>query len=249
MSYEPTSATNPHRLTIKQHFHMSAILKKFYGSQGIKVTQKADGATSFHEADDDIFLGRRAWSQEAEVDFSHPIETKFYREVKRIEDQELIVKHDAISQYHLLWTLRYHFARNPVPEQAIFTKGIGGNLPVDAEEWLEAHRKVPIRQDGNIAGRFIASVHIRQDLSHPGNQSNYDGIVWNLMRSDSTDLISADCYGDCLLMVISPRYALIGSYTPRELNALTSAEAEQLNEESARRAKQFTFSRGDEHGG
>ncbi|RMS14280.1 hypothetical protein ALP72_200069 [Pseudomonas coronafaciens pv. coronafaciens] len=30
-------------------------------------------------------------------------------------------------------------------------------------------------------------------------------------RAGSTALISADCYGDCLLMVISPRFALIGS--------------------------------------
>lgn len=241
MSYEPTSPTNPQRLTVKQHFYMKAILKRFDGPQGIKVTNKADGAVSYHEADDEIFLSRRAWSQEAEADISHPIEEQFDREVKRIESRGTVVKHDAVSQYHLLWTLRYHFAKNPVPEQAIFPPGIGSELPVDFEELLEAHRKVPIRKDGNIAGRFITSVHLRQDLSDPGNQKNYEGIIWNLMRSDSTALISADCYGDCLLMVISPRFALIGSRKPRELNVLSSAEAEQLNGESVRRAQEFTF--------
>ncbi|POQ01217.1 hypothetical protein CXB42_23180 [Pseudomonas syringae pv. syringae] len=68
MSYEPTSPENPYRLTGKQHFHMKAILKRFDGPHGIKVTKKADGAVSYHEADDGIFLSRRAWSQEAESD-------------------------------------------------------------------------------------------------------------------------------------------------------------------------------------
>jgi hypothetical protein len=241
MSYEPTSPENPYRLTGKQHFHMKAILKRFDGPHGIKVTKKADGAVSYHEADDGIFLSRRAWSQEAESDISHPIETLFDREVKRIESQGMIVKHNAISQYHLLWTLRYGFAKDPSPEQAIFPSGIGSDLPIDLEEWAEAHRKVPIRKGGNIAGRFITSVHLRQDLSDPRNQKNYEDIYWNLMRSDSTPLISADCYGDCLLMVISPKYALIGSRKPQEMNILTSVEAGLLNDESVRRAQEFTF--------
>ncbi|WP_141562117.1 hypothetical protein [Pseudomonas syringae] len=241
MSYEPTSPTNPQRLTVKQHFHMKAILKRFDGPHGIKVTNKVDGIVSYHEADDGIFLSRRAWSQEAEADISHPIEEQFDREVKRIESQGMVVKHDAVSRYHLLWTLRYRFAKDPIPEQAIFPTGIGSDLPGDLEEWAEAHRKVPIRKGGNIAGRFITSVHLRQDLLDPRNQKNYEDIVWNLMRSDSTALISADCYGDCLLMVISPRFALIGSRRSQELNILSSAEAELLNGESVRRAQEFTF--------
>lgn len=241
MSYEPTSPTNPQRLTVRQHFHMKAILKRFDGPEGIKVTSKADGVVHYHGADDDIFLSRRAWSQEAEADISHPIEERFDREVKRIESQGVVVKHDAVSSYHLLWILRYRFAKNPIPEQAIFPTGIGSDLPIDLEEWAEAHRKVPIRKEGNIAGRFITSVHLQQDLSHPDNLKNYEGIVWNLMRSDSTALISADCYGDCLLMVISPRFALIGSKQPQALNLLSSTEAEQLNGESVRRAQEFTI--------
>jgi hypothetical protein len=241
MSYEPTSTNNPHQLTVKQHFHMKAVLRRFEGPEGIRVTRKLDGAVSYHEANDPIFLSKRAWSQEGEADISHPIEIKFDREVKRIEREGVIVMHDAISRYHLLWTLRYGFAKDPSPEQQVYPNDIGGKLPIDLEEWLEANRKVPIRGGGTVAGRFITSIHLRQDLVDPQNLSNYEGIVWNLMRSDEAALISADCYADGLLMVVSPRFALIGSKEPRPLNILSAAEADELNLKSLSFAQEFTI--------
>ncbi|HGO9799620.1 TPA: hypothetical protein ACLEB8_004808 [Pseudomonas aeruginosa] len=242
MSHEKTSELNPYRLTIKQHFHMKAVLKNFEREEGIKVTQIVDGAVSYHDADDEIFLGLRSWSQEAEADISHPIEDLFKRGVDRVVKQGLeIVNHAAISSYHLLWTLRHHYATNPIQEQVIFPAGLGDNLPKELEEWAESKRKVPIRQGGTIAGRFIATKHLEQDLAHPDNTALYQGIFWNVLQSDGKDLISADCYGNCLLMVLSPRYALIGARQPQKTTMLSAEEAEQWNGESARRAHSFTI--------
>ncbi|HEK3717310.1 TPA: hypothetical protein ACKRQV_000036 [Pseudomonas aeruginosa] len=242
MTYEKTTELNPYRLTIKQHFHLKAVLKNFEREEGIKVTQIADGAVSYHDADDEIFLGLRSWSQEAEADISHPIEERFFRGVERVVRKGLeIVNHEAISRYHLLWTLRHDYAKNPIQEQAIFPAGLGDSLPQDVEEWAESQRKVPIRQGGMIAGRFIATKHLEQDLVHPDNTTPYQGIFWNVLHSDGKDLISADCYGGSLLMVLSPRYALKGERQPQKISLLSAEEAEQLNEESARRAHVFTI--------
>ncbi|HEP8970199.1 TPA: hypothetical protein VDU83_002537 [Pseudomonas aeruginosa] len=241
MWYEKTSELNPQRLTIKQHFHMKAVLKNFVEEEGIKVTRLSDGVVSFHDADDEIFLGLRSWSQQAEVDLSHPIEERFLNEVRRIVKGTDVIHHDAVSQYHLLWTLRHHYAKNPVQETAVFPAGFGGELTVEFEELAESLRKVPIRQGGKIAGRFIATKHLEQDLTFPDNVKNYQGIYWNVLQSDTARLISADCYGDCLLMAVSPHLILKGAYAPQPRVILSAEDVELFNDESAHCAVDFTI--------
>lgn len=209
MTYEPTTEINKEQLTKKQHFHMRAILKRFDGPDGIRIQHKANGVVEYVDPDHEYFLGMRAWSQETEQDISWPIEEAFLREIKRLEAGNALVKHEAVSQYHLLWTLRHSYALSPCEDQAVFPD-IGSTLPKDVEEWLEARCKVPIRKGGMIAGRFITTAHLKQDFIHPENLKSYEGIVWNVIRSTERPLISADNYGSCLLMVVSPNLALQG---------------------------------------
>ncbi|MCY1555719.1 hypothetical protein D9M68_924020 [compost metagenome] len=92
-----------------------------------------------------------------------------------------------------------------------------------------------------IASRFITTAHLKQDLVHPANLANYNGVVWSVIRSNDQPLISADNYGSCLLMVVSPHLALQGGPALKPENDLSQAEADELNQFSLQQASRFVF--------
>ncbi len=240
MPHEPTSELNEYRLTTKQHFHMASILRRFSGPLGIRVVFIDDGREEFVEDDSSLFMAKRAWSQEFEGPICSAIEDKFIREVQRVERGGDVVNHDAISRYHLLWVLRHHYALNPLGEAAIFPD-VGGTPPQEVEEWLEARNKVPVRQDGKVAGRFITTQSLKADLAYQKNAEAYLGIVWNVLHSSEEPFISADCPGGDLLMAVSPQLAFKGEYSLLSPRHLTATQATELNLVSSRSAVQFVF--------
>lgn len=240
MPHEPTSELNEYRLTTKQHFHMASILRRFSSHLGIRVVFKDDGREEFVEEDSPLFMARRAWSQEFEGPICSAIEDKFIREVQRVERGEDVVNHDAISRYHLLWVLRHHYALNPLEETAIFPD-LGGTLPQDLEEWLEARKKVPVREGGKIAGRFITTQSLKADLAFPKNTEAYIGIFWNVLHSSDEPFISPDCPDGNLFIAASPQLAFKGGYSKLAPRYLTATQAAKLNLMSAKSAVQFVF--------
>jgi len=242
MDFEPTSELNVERLTTCQHFHMRAILKRFDTELGIRVQYKASGDVEYLEPDSPAFVGMRSWSQEAEVAISAPIEDRFIKEVQRLVQGGSVNNHKALSRYHLLWTLRHRYAKHPKIDTALFPSECG-SLPKDAEEWLEARNKVPVRQGGVVPGRFMTAQSLKDDLNYEANIAVYEGVVWTVIRSPDARLISADCYGDCLLMVVDPHLALQGQYSKRPAapKIIGIDDAANLNRRSLQSAVDFTF--------
>lgn len=241
MAFEPTSPENKHQLTKKQHFHMRAILQRFTNSANrVEVTEKSSGAVSYLGVNNQKFMGKRAWSQEVEAGISGPIETEFLREVDRVESGGAIENHGAISDYHLLWTLRHHFALNPLDEAEVIP-GMQLHMDVELEELVEAMHKLPVRDGGKIAGRFATTLAIKELLADPNNVANYDGIYWNVIRSGDKKFISADQYSSQLLLVVNPFLLLQGCREVKSSHTASSEEVEIYNQASIKQAQHFTF--------
>jgi hypothetical protein len=239
MPFEPTTKGNPYRLTKKQHFHMQAILKKFCFNRKLKVIDK-NGGVSVCKSDSPCFMGNRAWSQEMETTISNPIERKFLFQVSRIENGEGISDHLAISDYHLLWCLRWHYSINDPEDYDLYKDFPCGSLDKEVEELLESWGKVPVRSGGKIAGRFKATLDIKQLLDE--NKHEYDGFKWQIVESQGKPFISADCYGDLMVMAISTKYYLIAGKELNEMHCfVTDDEVDELNLQSMNASHNFYF--------
>ncbi|WP_156015535.1 hypothetical protein [Thioalkalivibrio sp. ARh3] len=240
MSFEQTSENNPYNITKRQHYHMQAIIKKFAVSDQIKITSKSDKKTRFTNPSDQCFMGRRTWSEECETHLSHPIEKKFLAQVRRIENSQSICDHKAISEYHLLWCLRYHFSKNEVEDFDLYKDFPCGSLDQETEELLESWGKVPVRAGGKIAGRFKATLDITELLSR--NEHAYKGFKWQVVNSSGANFISADCYGEKLIMAVTPKIFLIGGEDIKEkVRLATDDEAKELNETTIECSREFYF--------
>ncbi|MNE73313.1 hypothetical protein D3C80_1693170 [compost metagenome] len=67
---------------------------------------------------------------------------------------------------------------------------------------------MPVRSGGKIAGRFKATIDIKKLLI--SNQHVYKKYKWQVVRSSVRKFISADCYGETLMMAVTPKIFLIG---------------------------------------
>ena len=133
MPFENTLEGNPNHFTKKQHFHLKSIIRKFSSpSNKVKIITK-DGSTLLKSPDFRFFIGNRVWSQELESSISHPIENKFQNQVRRIELGQEIDDHKAISQYHLLWYLRWYYVTNEVDDFDLLSDMPCGDLGKEFE--------------------------------------------------------------------------------------------------------------------
>lgn len=240
MTFEQTSENNPYNITKRQHYHMQAIIKKFAVNDQVQIMSKSDKQAHFSDSMDQCFMGRRSWSEECETHISHPIERKFLAQVRRIENSENICDHKAISEYHLLWYLRYHFSKNEVEDYDLYKNFPCESLDQEAEELVESWGKVPVRAGGKIAGRFKATIDIKELLS--SNEHVYKGFKWQVIKSSGQNFISADCYGETLIMAVTPKIFLIGGKNIKELVCqATDDEVKELNEKSIECARNFYF--------
>lgn len=241
MAFEETIEGNPHEITKKQHYHLDAIIKKFAGSNGITRTLKDCGTTERVSSKNKCFLGMRAWSQEGETSVSHPIENSFLNQVKIAEEMKAIESHKSISDYHLLWFLRYEYAKNQIDDFQLYEGVTFGEMDKDLKELIESQGKVPVHGDGKISGRFKATIDIKNLLKE--NEKAYLGVKWQVLVSNDHKFLSADCYKETLYFPISPKIALKGikgeSFNPVEI--IPKEYAEDLNKQSINKAIEFYF--------
>lgn len=220
---------------------MRAILQRFTNSANkVKVTVKPFGTISYLGVHNQKFMGKRAWSEEIEKGVSGPIEDAFLKEVSRVEAGENVENHGAISGYHLLWVLRYHYALNPLDETEVFP-GMKGYMDIELEEAGEAMHKLPIRDGGKIAGRFATTLAIKELLTAPENVANYVGIKWNVIRSECEKFILADHYNSQLLLVVNPCLLLQGGHEEKPQYTASAEEVQKYNQISTDQALHFTI--------
>lgn len=240
MAYEPTSKGNEFKLTVNQHFHMEAILRRFVGEDNkVAVTDKETGSSTRFSVENKRFKAKRAWSQEVEQHISWPIEKAFICEVQRVEADGLVEEHENISTYHLLWRLRHIFALNP-SEARTLIPSMTGQMDKRLEEFAESLGKLPLN-GGAAASRFATALDIKASLSRPENLANYKGIFWQVLRSEATRFISADSYPSRLLIPVGPHILLKGCREPVEPLTLDSGQVEMFNKMAYEEATNFTF--------
>lgn len=230
-----------YQFTIKQHFHMRALLERFTNSSNkVRVVRKPLGTTSFLGVKNKIFIGDRCWSEEIEKGISWPIENAFLHQVVRVESGQLVNDHLVISKYHLLWTLRQHFASNPNDDREI-VPGMNCYMDEEIELWADANYKMPIKNGGIISGRFATTLDIKELMECAENSANYEGIFWNVIRSEGARFISADQYRSQLLIVISPYLVLQGGYEEKPPFLAGPEVVEEYNDIAEKAALSFTF--------
>lgn len=230
-----------YQFTIKQHFHMRALLERFTNSSNkVRVVRKPLGTTSFLGVRNKIFIGDRCWSEEIEKGISWPIENAFLNEVVRVESGQLVNDHSAISKYHLLWSLRHHYATNPNGEREIMS-GLNCYMSEELELWADENYKIPMKNGGIISGRFATTLDIKELMECANNSANYEGIFWNVIRSEGTRFISADQYRSQLLMVINPYIVLQGEYEEKPPFLAGPEVVAEYNDIAEKAALKFTF--------
>lgn len=75
------------------------------------------------------------------------------------------------------------------------------------------------------------------------NSTHGDGYKWQIIESPNKEFLSADCYGENLLMAISPQFVLRASKSLDELHRYASDDdVFKINSESMRLSKEFYFS-------
>lgn len=220
---------------------MGALLERFTNSSNkVRVVRKPLGTTSYLGVKNKIFIGYRAWTEEIEKAISWPIEGAFLSEVKRVEAGQHIDDHSAVSRYHLLWTLRHHFATSPNADREVIP-GMNCYMDKEIEDWCDENYRMPIHDGGIVSGRFATTLDIKALLESPENVANYEGIFWNIIHSETERFISADQYKSQLLIVINPFTVLQGSREQQPPFLAGPEVVAEYNEIATKAALNFTF--------
>lgn len=241
---EEVSLGNPQGLTRKQHFHMSAIIENFCVNSKTKVIYKSKKGMHARPVGkkSQEFVGNRCWSHEAETTVSWPIENKFLLEVNKVISGLEIKSHEAISDYHLLWSLRYPLTKDPLPDYKLYPSVPCGKMDKEVEEWLEKRDKVPTRPGGMVAGRFYATAFLKQKLEE--NRAQYAGVKWQILEAKNSEFLSADFYDGILLIPVHPKYMLMGTHNYHvPIEKIEKENVIEFNKKSIELAKRFFFFR------
>lgn len=157
--YEPPQPKNPHRLTVNQHVHSAAAIRRFTDERDmvaiLRLRQKRI-APFCRRPENEIFCAKRVWSQHLESNF-RSFEDAFQAECEDILRTHTVHNHQAITDYLALWQARSWLVDHPpadielprfLPPPETRTK--------DEQEQLEASRISFVRGDGTLPARFLA---------------------------------------------------------------------------------------------
>jgi len=177
--YEPTQPKNPHQLTVNQHIHSRACIKRFADSSG-RVAVVLAGATAaiFANPKDAVFCALRVWDEGLEHGLFERVEGAFQKEVRALLRDGSVTDHKAISEYYSIWQIRVQLNDNPVGDAIV---GVAEReISKDEEEMLEKKRVSFIR-DRSVPGRFVARpIAVRQ---HNKNMLSLGGVRWGVLKS------------------------------------------------------------------
>ncbi|MCK9336716.1 MAG: hypothetical protein M0P43_02670 [Arcobacteraceae bacterium] len=167
--FEKTQTSNPHNLAINQHIIPRASIKRFYSHNNkieLKNLYSRKKVKSFTNANDEIFIVKRLWSQKTEDTIMKSIEDKFQELVDKMIRGNLLIfskkEHEIICDMYSLWEFRTHYIEefgksfiNP-PLYEITPPCI----TKDEEEILERKGACYISQDNTYSTRFILEFEV-----------------------------------------------------------------------------------------
>ena len=237
MSFEKTIKGNPHQFTIQQHFHSAHAIEKFHDlDQQVDVFNLKSQKTKRLGKKANIFCTQRNWDQKTETGIMARIEDQFHEEINNLKVFESR-NHSAITEYFLLWRIRYNFHISRMKDETLI--GIeGSGLDKKTEEILESKGAMYIRDGGIVPGRFMTGIQVVMKLDYQRDIIN--NLKWGLLTATCGEFIVADCYNELMFMPISPNLAFCANYKDIDINKESVADA---NKQSIDMSTEFYFAK------
>lgn len=229
------SKGNPKQLVMDQHFHTAHSIAKFYNNQDkVQVKMLSSGEVVPRDKRAKIFCAKRNWDERAERGYMTNIEHAFHAEIDVIKPFS-IRNHEAISEYFLLWGLRYQYHLNRMDDVKL--NGISGSeLTKAQQETLEKRACGYVNVDGHMPARQMTGLHIQIQIMKL--MVNFEGVKWGLLHAENRHFLCADTYRDINFMPISPKLAFSADFSDRYVN---DKEVAILNKQSKLNAVTFYF--------
>ena len=238
MAYEPTLKGNPQQFTIAQHFHNAHAISKFYNESGkVQVKLICSGEIVELHKRAEIFCTKRTWDESSEKGYMANIERVFHQQIDKLPSFSER-NHEALSQYFLLWCLRFNYHMNPSPD--IFLNSISGSsLTKSTEEILEKKGYSYVRDGGRVPSRFITSLQIKIEFDRAWDA--YKDLKWGLLEAIDGEFLVADAYKDRAFlpfMPITPKLAFAASAQDQRI---IKNQVSGLNQHSISNATEFFY--------
>ncbi|HDZ8896419.1 TPA: hypothetical protein RUX41_002776 [Aeromonas dhakensis] len=237
MAFEKPADGNPHQFVIKQHFHTAHSIAKFHDVDcKLDVFMKGSGKKDRLHSRSSLFCAKRNWDEKSEKGIMEKIEKLYHQEIDDIKPFELR-NHSAISEYFMLWKIRYDFHISRMED--IVLNGISGSgLTKEQEEILESKGYSFVRDGGVVPARFITGIQVIRQLDM--NRPRIKDIKWGLLEANEGEFIVADSYNDLTFMPISPTLAFCAGYQDMKIDKVSVANA---NKQSIEKSRNFYFAK------
>jgi hypothetical protein len=238
MAYETTVKGNPLQLTIDQHFHTAHAISKFCNESGkVQVKLICSGEIVELHKRAKIFCTKRTWDESSEKGYMANIERMFHQQIDKLLSFSAR-NHEALSQYFLLWYLRFNYHMNPSPD--IFLNSISGSSQTKStEEILEKKGYSFVRDGGRVPSRFSTSLQIKIEIDRAWDA--YKDLKWGLLEAIDGEFLVADSYKDqsfLPFMPIAPKLAFAANAQDQRI---TKIQVAGLNQHSISNATEFIF--------
>ncbi len=150
---EPVQPGNPHQLTLEQHVHSAACIRRFADASGRVLVLRRGAQKPFPtKPTASVFCARRSWGEKLERGLFRRVEDRFQRALDTVSATGQ-VDHEGVTEYLIVWSLRDRMSYrtgNPVELRTATASG----LSKDEEERLEKNGIGFIRSDGSIPDRL-----------------------------------------------------------------------------------------------
>lgn len=253
--FEKTQTSNPHKLTINQHIIPRASIKRFYNHENkieLKNLYSKKKVKSVTNANDEIFIVKRLWSQKTEDVIMKSIEDKFQILVDKIIEKKLLAfseqENQIICDMYSLWEFRTHYIEE-CTSSFINTSLYGitpSNITKDEEEILESKGAGYISQDNTFSTRFILEIEVNRFIDM--KFSYRENIKWGLLKSEEAEFIMPSNPinsnngkdKETIIFPITPYLCLVPISV---FETIKKSEVKQLNEILVKNSKWFYFAK------
>ena len=180
--HEPTQPRNPRQLTIDQHVHSKACIKRFADQEGLVHVVRAGTRKSFPTTPDNpVFCAKRVWDQHLEQGLFRHVEQVFQNEVRSVLGRGDRGRSPCGHRLRLDLAIRGSLADTP-PEDIVLRDLKNGprDLTKQQEEIIESKHGAFTR-GSSLPARFAAFMDATR--GHDFNMLRLDGVRWGVLRT------------------------------------------------------------------
>ncbi len=243
-NYEKTQSGNPHQLTVWQHCFPKKSIERFANEDGrVQVHIIEHDKTEPLTPDNNIFCARRSWDQRAETGFMKEVEDAYQELADKIAAGKVVrrLKPDencVITDMFLLWSLRWHYSKNPVEDQEI--KGVLASTHKnfkDVQERLEKRGFISIKPDLTISGRHFTGINIQLEIINGRNHMK--DFSWCILNCREVEFVVPD-HPTYYVLPVTPNICLVKEEEREPVSTRTIAELNDLVKE---KSEKYYFAR------